>query len=332
MRQNVKLILLLILFYSICSATAQSRGQLSSGSQNEISAVRPSSTSVCENVDVNTQVKAALSLVCAERASNRLPASAQGLVVIGFLGGFAKNGDTNHPEVWFGDYLRELYSSAADVSVVSNHQRRRTLSDLQRLLDTDHNGVLTAPEKREAKIILYGHSWGASEAISFAKELSRNEIPVLLTIQIDIVPKPGQHPTVIPPNVEAAINLFQSEEQGLLHGRSEVVAEDPNRTEIIGNLRMSYGDRHVDCRNYPWLPRTFNKPHHEIENDARVWKLIASLIDSRLGRSNSMDGDAALQRRSTMESGVSVLNLGSSMFPRGPRMRTSCHARVSSLS
>ena len=100
---------------------------------------------------MNTQVKAALSLVCAERISGRPPASAQGLIVIGFLGGFAKNGDTNHPEVWFGDYLRELYSSAADVSVVSNRQRRKTLSDLQRRLDINHNGDLTAAEKRRRK-------------------------------------------------------------------------------------------------------------------------------------------------------------------------------------
>ena len=208
--------------------------------------------------------------------------------------------------MWFGNYLRELYSSAADVSVVSNRQRRKTLSDLQRRLDIDHNGDLTAAEKSAAKIILYGHSWGASEAISFAKELGGLDIPVLLTIQIDIVPKPGQQPTVIPPNVEAAINLFQSEGRGLLHGRSEVTAEDPDRTEIIGNLRMSYEGRHVDCLNYPWLPRTFNKPHHEIENDARVWKLIASLIDSRLR--NSMDQAAAHQGRFTNEPGVSVLN------------------------
>ncbi len=307
MRQNVKLILFLTLVSSIFGATAQLRAQLSSGNQNDISAVRPSSTSVCENVVVNTQVRAALSLVCTQRVSDRPRASAQGLIVIGFLGGFAKNGDTNHPEVWFGDYLRELYSSAAEVSVVSNHQRRKTLSDLQRLLDTDHNGDLTAAEKSEAKIILYGHSWGASEAISFAKELGRLDIPVLLTIQIDIVPKPGQQPTVIPPNVEAAINFFQAEEHGLLHGRSEVVAEDPDRTEIIGNLHMSYEGRYVDCRNYPWLPRTFNKPHHEIENDARVWKLVASLIDSRLALRSPMDQTAAHRGQFTNEAGVSVL-------------------------
>jgi hypothetical protein len=282
MRTNIKLILLVSLIAFQCGANAHARAQSSSSGPEEIRAVKASLIPVCENGDVNAQVKAALRLVCAERASDQAPAFAQGLIVIGFLGGFAKNGDTKHPEVWFGAYLRELYLSAAEVSVISNHQRRRAMSDVLRLLDTDQNGTLTASEKRQAKIIIYGHSWGASEAATFAKELERLGIPVLLTIQIDIVPKPGQRPILIPPNVEAAINFFQSEGQGLLHGRSEVVAVDPGQTEIIGNVHMTYENQHVDCRNYPWFARTFNKPHHQIENDARVWKQVAFIIDSRL--------------------------------------------------
>ena len=256
------------------------RAEVSATGQNDIRAVSAAAIPVCQNDDVNEQVKAALRLVCAQRGSEGLPASAEGLIVIGFLGGFAKSGDTNHPEVWFGAYLRERYSRAAEVSVISNHQQRRAIADVLRLLDTDRDGILTAAEKGQAKIIVYGHSWGASEAVTFAKELERLGIPVLLTIQIDIVRKPGQQPLVIPPNVEAAVNFFQSE--GPLHGRSEVVAEDPGRTEIIGNLHMTYEGHHIDCGNYPWFARTFNKPHHEVENDARVWEQIASIIDSRL--------------------------------------------------
>lgn len=163
-----------------------------------------------------------------------------------------------------------------------------------RLLDADDNGRLTAAEKKRAKIIIYGHSWGASEAVAFAQELGRLEIPVLLTVQIDIVPKPGQRPMLIPRNVGAAINFFQTESNGLLHGRSGVVAEDPERTQILGNLHMTYEDQHVDCGNYPWFPRTFNKPHHEIENDARVWEQIALIIDSRLSSLRSPMDEAAL--------------------------------------
>jgi pimeloyl-ACP methyl ester carboxylesterase len=166
------------------------------------------------------------------------------------------------------------------------------MNDVLRQLDADDNGELTAAEKSQAKIILYGHSWGASQASAFAERLERLGIPVLLTIQIDIVPKPGQNPILIPSNVEAAINFFQS--GGPLRGRSQVVAEDPGRTEIIGNFHMTYDDRRIDCGNYPWFARTFNKPHHEIENDARVWDQIAMLIDSRVSSLRSPVDQAAL--------------------------------------
>lgn len=280
MGSNVKLILFVPLAVFAAGASADAGAQTVRNGRPNASDVNRPSAGVCKSRHVNGQVREALRLVCAQTASDKALASAHGLIVIGFLGGFTKNGEPHHPEVWFGAYLRERYPSAAAVSVLSNHQRRRTMTNVLNLLDTDHNGVLTDAEKSQAKIILFGHSWGASETEAFAKELEKLGIPVLLTIQIDIVPKPGQQPILIPANVHAAINFFQSE--GLLRGRPEIAAEDPRRTEVIGNLRMRYQGREVDCRNYPWLARTFNKPHHEIENDARVWDQIALLIDARL--------------------------------------------------
>ena len=291
MIRNNKLMLVISLAVFALGVISDAGAQVPSSVKADIRAAEPSATRVCQNPDVNAQVRQALQLVCAQRDSSETLKSSQRLIVIGFLGGFAQDGDIKHPEVWFGAYLRERYSQAIEVSVLSNHQRQRAMNDVLRQLDTDHDGVLSTPEKKQATIILYGHSWGASEATAFARELGRLGIPVLLTIQIDIVSKPGQTPILIPSNVEAVINFFQSE--GFLHGRSKVVAEDPTRTAILGNLHMSYEDRHVDCRNYPWFARTFNKPHHKIENDARVWNQIALVIDSRLSTSRNQTDQTA---------------------------------------
>ena len=289
MSRHIKLILPAAVAAFVLGAAAHVRGQelpvgIDSGP------VTTPATSVCQNKEVVAQVREALRLVCTQRASDE--ASAQRLIVIGFLGGFAKSGESKHPEVWFGDYLRERYSSAMNVSVISNHEWRKAKKDVLRLLDADNDGYLTPPEKEQAKIIVFGHSWGASETSEFAREMDQLGIPVLLTVQIDIVSKPGQNPILMPPNVEAAINFFQS--NGPLHGRTKVVAEDPGKTEIIGNFHMTYEGRHVDCRNYPWFARTFNKPHHEIENDPRVWNQIALVIDSRLSSSRGAFDRAAL--------------------------------------
>jgi hypothetical protein len=45
---------------------------------------------------------------------------------------------------------------------------------------------------------------------------------------------------------------------------------------------MDYRAHRINCSNYPWLARHFNKSHHEIENDPQVRKKVATLIDQTL--------------------------------------------------
>jgi hypothetical protein len=227
------------------------------------------------------------------------------IIVIGFVGGFAKRDDAKHPEVQFAAQLRVRYSSQIHAEVFSNHEGKKALRQVLCLLDTDRDGTLTRIEKEQAIIIIYGHSWGASETVAFARELGQRGIPVLLTIQLDSIAKPGQEDSTIPPNVANAVNFYQP--RGLLHGRSEISAADPARTRIIGNFRMTYQNHPINCDNYPWLARTFNKPHHEIENDPRVWNQAASLIDSELSSTKSTATSRRTQRRAFQSYGESLL-------------------------
>jgi hypothetical protein len=201
------------------------------------------------------------------------------VIIIGFVGGFVSHNDAKHPEVQFAAYLRHRYPLIEAV-VFGNHHGKRALRDVVRMLDSDADGVLTPNEKRESTIIIYGHSWGAAETVTFAHALEQMGIPVALTIQIDTIRKPGSRGAVIPANVASAINFYQA--RGPLHGLPEIVAADPKQTTILGSILMTYEDRPIDCRNYSWYARVFNKPHHEIENDFRVWDRAASLIDSNL--------------------------------------------------
>jgi hypothetical protein len=200
------------------------------------------------------------------------------VIVIGFVGGFARSDDQKHPEVQFAESLREHYRSDFHAEVFGNHHGRKALREVLRLLDTDGNGALSSAEKENARIIIYGHSWGAAETVVLARELGKRDIPVRLTIQLDSIAKFGRDDSMIPSNVADAINFYQS--GGPLHGRTRIVAADPAHTKIIGNLHMTYKNHPIKCDNYPWYARTFNKPHHEIENDPRVWNHAASLIDS----------------------------------------------------
>jgi len=55
-----------------------------------------------------------------------------------------------------------------------------------------------------------------------------------------------------------------------------------------GEHSMAYENRPINCDNYSWYSRTLNKPHHEIENDFRVWDELASMIDSDLPHTPSI--------------------------------------------
>jgi hypothetical protein len=210
----------------------------------------------------------------------RSSGNAPRVIVIGFVGGFARSDDQKHPEVQFAESLREHYRSDIYAEAFGNHHGRKALHEILRLLDTDGNGVLSSAEKEHARIIIYGHSWGAAETVVLARELGERDIPVLLTIQVDSIAKLGRNNSMIPSNVAEAINFYQS--GGPLHGRAQIFASDPSQTKILGNLHMTYKDHPIKCDNYPWYARTFNKPHHEIENDPQVWDHAASLIDSEV--------------------------------------------------
>jgi hypothetical protein len=201
-------------------------------------------------------------------------------IVIGFVGGFIKHDDPVHGGVLFAERLRKDFSSDVHVQVFENHRREEARQQLLRLLDTNHDGTLTAEEKRGARVIIYGVSWGASEAVTLSRELEQDGIPVLLTIHVDSVTKIGQNDEVIPANVARAANFYQSD--GFLHGRPEIRAADPARTQIIGNFHFDYKTNPIDCSQYPWFARAFEKPHIEIESDPRVWNQVDALIRSTL--------------------------------------------------
>ncbi len=148
------------------------------------------------------------------------------------------------------------------------------------LLDKNKDGCLSAKEKNAARIVIYGHSWGASETITLARRLNELSIPVLLTIQVDSVQKLNEDDGRIPPNVREAVNFYQSE--GFLHGRPFIEAMDSKQTTILGNFESAYKDNPVSCAGYPWFARAFMKPHIEIENDPSVWSRIEALIQAKI--------------------------------------------------
>ena len=235
---------------------------------------------------VLTGLVLAAALFCAVRAQGASdlgqPQAAAGdkLILIGFMGGNVSAGNLTHRGASEAKELQQRYPLEMRAAVFANHDGKAALRSVLAMLGAGPDGRLSASEKSAARIVIYGHSWGASETVTLARRLNELGIPVLLTIQIDSVTKSNEDDGRIPPNVREAVNFYQN--QGLLHGRSAIAAMDPKQTTILGNFESSYREHKVSCDGFPWVARTFMRPHIEIENDPSVWTRIEALIRTQM--------------------------------------------------
>ncbi|MGA9542112.1 MAG: hypothetical protein WBQ85_00975 [Candidatus Sulfotelmatobacter sp.] len=203
-------------------------------------------------------------------------------IVIGFVGGFVRHDNPHQGPVLFAQQLRRTFSKGTYVRVFENRRRKQAYDAVLRLLDTNRDGVLSAEEKARARIILFGHSWGASAAVLLARDLQRAGVPVMLTVQVDSVAKLWQNDSVIPANVAEAVNFYQP--HGIIHGRPRITAADPDRTAILGNYLVDYRKNPVQCPGAPWAERFFIPDHMQSECDPHLWEQIETMVRDRLVR------------------------------------------------
>jgi len=222
----------------------------------------------------------ALPAVAANGAIEAQPSSKINYILVGFAGGFVRHNNPHHGPVQLAQRLRREAPAGTYVEVFENRRRKRAYNTVLRLLDSNHDGNLSDDEKSQARVILFGHSWGASAVVLLARELDHAGIPVLLTVQVDSVAKPWQQDEVIPDNVAAAVNFYQS--HGLIHGRSEIKAEDGTKTQILGNYRFDYRQHPVKCEATSWFDRTFTPSHMQSQCDPQIWNRVEDLVRERI--------------------------------------------------
>lgn len=223
-----------------------------------------------------TFVASAPLLTAADGAVVSRPPTTPSYILIGFAGGFVRHDDPHHGPVKLAQSIRPDLPKNASIQVFENRHRKTAYKTILRLLDGNHDGVLSGAEKSQAHIILFGHSWGASAVVLLARELDRVGIPVLLTVQVDSVAKPWQQDKIIPDNVAEAVNFYQP--HGLVHGRAQIEAADEAKTQILGNYRFDYQKEPVKCEGGSWFQRTFSPNHLQSQCDPRLWAQVENLV------------------------------------------------------
>jgi hypothetical protein len=218
-------------------------------------------------------------------------------IVIGFVGGFVRHNNPHHGPVQIANHIRKTAQPGTYIQVFENRRRRQARETVLRLLDANHDGVLSPQEKQRARIVLFGQSWGAAAAVSLARDLRREGIPVQLTVQVDSVAKLWQNDSIIPDNVVEAVNFYQT--QGIIHGRRRITAADPAKTEILGNYLMDYRKNPASCTEYPFWDRVLTPGHMQSECDTHLWSQIETLVEQNLSLTTNA---AALSSKNDSES------------------------------
>ena len=210
----------------------------------------------------------------------RTPLAEGDVLVVGFMGGRDDWDDPKPAIRRLALRLRELGLPGVHVETVENRKRALALRLVTNAFDRDRDGRLDEAERASARLIVYGQSFGGAAVAKFARELDARGVPILLTVQIDSV---GRGDRVIPPNVARAANLFQR--NGLIiRGEPEIVAEDPERTEIVGNFEYDYDERSIDVSHVRWYKKIFRVAHSKMEHDPEVWDRVEQLIVSAVPR------------------------------------------------
>jgi hypothetical protein len=205
------------------------------------------------------------------------PLQPDAYLVLGFLGGREPWSNEKRSARQLALRLRGRFAAeapAVHVETVENKKRKLAHRLIHNALDRNADGALDACERRSARIILYGQSFGGAAVVKLARELNALEIPVLLTIQVDSV---GRGDGRIPANVSCAANLFQDD--GLIiRGEKPIRADDPARTTILGNFDYDYSGKKIDLSKVSWLKKAFRTAHTKMDFDPEVWARVEAMI------------------------------------------------------
>jgi hypothetical protein len=85
------------------------------------------SSIICDDAAAPSPLRDALRQACLRKRGAMPDVTVRKAVIIGFVGGFVRRDDANHPEVQFAAYLRERYPSGVHAKVFANHEGQNAL-------------------------------------------------------------------------------------------------------------------------------------------------------------------------------------------------------------
>lgn len=204
-----------------------------------------------------------------------LPVARGDRLVIGIVGGWERWDNPMRAIRRTAIAIKRRRLPGVHVETVENHSLELAEQLVQRAFDFNRNGKLEPDEAADAAVILYGQSLGGRAALRLGRRLNEWGVAVPLLITIDSF---GRDSYVVPPNVRRAANYYQREHL-YIKGAPELRAQDPARTQILFNRKLSFKDRDdVEAEEHSWLQRFFLDEHARVEYLPEVWEEVEKMI------------------------------------------------------
>jgi thioesterase domain-containing protein len=228
----------------------------------------------------------ALALAGAARADSRrqtfedfttpLPLKPGETLILGIVGGWERWDNPARCVRRNAIVLKRKKLPGVHVETVENHRLELAEELIRRAFDADGDSRLSREEAGRANLILFGQSLGGRAALYLARTLNGWGVPVRLAALVDAW---GRDDYRVPPNVAAAVNIFQRD-HWLIKGASRLHPEDPARTKILVNRQVSYKGRAgaIDTSDDLAKHRIFMGAHSLIEHDPEVWDEVVARI------------------------------------------------------
>src|SRR5215469_2982565 len=120
----------------------------------------------------------------AQSADSRLPGDVSPrhqsedskVIVVGLLGGFVPSNDSHHPEVQLVRELQQQYPAGAYFRVFENHKINDAYRAILQQLELDQTEFSQGQNTQHVRVVLFGHSWGASAVVRLARKLERQGV------------------------------------------------------------------------------------------------------------------------------------------------------------
>lgn len=208
-----------------------------------------------------------------------LPVKPGETLILGIVGGWERWDNPARCIRRTAIVLKRKRLPGVHVETVENHKLELGQELIKQAFDFDGDGVLSPVEAARAHVILFGQSLGGRAVLHLARTLNEWGVPVRLAFVIDGY---GRDDYSVPPNVAAAANIYQRDHL-FLKGASELHPEEPERTRILLNRRVTYrGRAHtIDASDDLAKHRIFMGAHSLMEHDPEVWdEVIARILEA----------------------------------------------------